>query len=136
RSSFPSLPDRVRGDDDQQPPLPVRLYDNLPGLPAVSYFDHPAALDDVFTVAGRLLQHSPKVDLGESPVAHPLEHVGTELQLPVPLTTPGSWGTVRARRCHSALRREHRGPISVADACGAEPLRPQARARPGDAQLR
>src|SRR2546426_6707120 len=51
------------------------------------------------------------------------------------LTRPGSWGTVRARRCHSALRREHRGPISVADARSAEPLRPPARARPGDARL-
>src|SRR5436190_8682748 len=60
---------------------------------------------------------------------------GADRPTPFALTPLGSWGTVGTRRCHSALRREHRGPIPVADAGGPEPLRPPARARPGDAQL-
>jgi hypothetical protein len=41
-------------------------------------------------VAGRPLQHSPKVDLGEAPIVHPLDQVGTELQFPVPPLRPCS----------------------------------------------
>ena len=69
----PSPPDRVGGHDNQQLPLLVRLYDNLPCPPAVSSFDDPTALDDVFAMARRPLQHSPKVDLGESTIVDPLE---------------------------------------------------------------
>lgn len=80
---IPSLPDRVRRDDDQKLALGVWLYDTLSRLPAVC-LDHPPALHDILAVAGGSLEHSPKVDLGEPPVVHPLEQVWTEFQLPVP----------------------------------------------------
>jgi hypothetical protein len=81
---IPSLPDRVCGDDHQQSPIPVGLYDNLPPPAAVSRLDDPPSFDDVSAVAGRSLQHPPEIDLGETTIRHPLEEMRAEIEFPFP----------------------------------------------------
>ena len=72
-----SLPYRISGYDHQNLPFEVGLDDDLSRLAAMLRFDDPSPIDYIAAMVGRPLEHSPEVDLGEAPIVHPLDQVGT-----------------------------------------------------------